>query len=132
LKFKQYLDDINFDKYITNESLKSLNEAEGTADKLNKLNKSADNIEKIDLVVLFQDIHTFIKTTPANMKISELKQWGLRIIKNLEKNIKIMLEIRKDLHTKYLNSLINQCSKLVGNIKDRITQNKEKYDLSLN
>jgi len=130
MKFKQYISEIRIDNEIIKESIDTLVEAESTVTKLRTLYKTSDLIQDIDLANIFTDIRAFMGTKISDMKITKLQKWGLDIIKNLESSIKIMLNIRSSIKTKYLDSLIVQSNKLVNNIKKRINFNKEAYNIA--
>jgi hypothetical protein len=108
-----------------------INEAESTVIKLRTLYDVHDYIQEIDLADLFTNIRKFMKTDSANMKISEMIRWANDIKQRLESNIQLLLNIKKSLKTKYLDSLIVQSDKLINNIKDHISINKMEYDKRL-
>ena len=129
MKFKKFLSDQDILAEQRNNIVILITEAESTVTKLKTLYDTASMIQNLEIASIFTEIKSFMKSSTKNMKISQLQSWGFDIVKDLEKNIKVLLTIKKTMQTPYLNSLITQYSKLINNIKDHVKTKKDEYDL---
>jgi hypothetical protein len=133
MKFKNFIEEQktpNINEYVDIEEMvnEMILEANNISAKLKGLNRISNKINKLDILEIFTEIKAFLKTTLLHMKISDIKNWGLEIIRELEYNVKALLDIKNTLNTSYVDSLIVQSSKLIKTIEDHIAVRKDEYN----
>lgn len=119
MKFKNFLE-IQETQDIINESLNVL-------DKVKNIKEIVKELDTKTLVQIIKQIKEYYTKVISKFKIKDLEIEAKNLIQEVEKQIKIALNIKHKIKTEYLDDLIKTLNKLIDTIKFHLNNEIQKY-----